>query len=171
MSYKEKLSAIGTFIFDIDGVLTDGSVLILNNEAIRTINSRDGYALQYAAKKGYNIFVITGGDSESVRERLLKLGVKEVILHASNKVKVYEDLKSKYHFTDQEVLYMGDDIPDFFVMGKVGIATCPQDAAIEIKAISDYHSPYNGGRHCVRDVIEQTLRVQEKWFHEEAHEW
>lgn len=171
MSYKEKLSSITTFIFDIDGVLTDGSVHILNNEAFRTINSRDGYALQYAAKTGYNIFVITGGDSKSVKERLLESGVKEVVLQSSKKTEVYEALKTKHHFTDEEVLYMGDDIPDYNVMTKVKVAACPQDAAVEIKEISDYHSPYNGGRHCVRDVIEQTLRVQGKWFSEEAHEW
>lgn len=171
MSYKEKLSFITTFIFDVDGVLTDGSVHLLNDEPVRTINSRDGYALQYAAKVGFNIFFISGGDSKNLRERLLQSGVKEVVLKSSNKIKTYDELKTKYNFTDEEVLYMGDDIPDYYVMEKVGIATCPQDAAVEIKAISDYQSPYYGGRHCVRDVIEQTLRVQDKWFSEQAHEW
>ncbi len=171
MSYKENLDSITTFIFDIDGVLTDGSVYLFNNEAMRVLNSRDGYALQYAAKKGYKIFVITGGNSTSVKARLLQSGATEVVLQSSNKLSVYEALKKQYHFKDEEVLYMGDDIPDYFVMEKVGIATCPQDAAVEIKEISAYHSPYNGGRHCVRDVIEQTLRVQGKWFHEDAHEW
>lgn len=171
MSYKEDLPYITTFIFDVDGVLTDGAIHLLNNEAFRTLYSRDGYALHYASKTGYNIFVITGGDSQSVKERLLKSGVKEVILNSSKKYEVYEELKAKYHFTDEEVLYMGDDIPDYHVMKKVGVATCPHDAALEIREIADYQSPYNGGRHCVRDVIEQTLRVQEKWFREGAHEW
>jgi 3-deoxy-D-manno-octulosonate 8-phosphate phosphatase (KDO 8-P phosphatase) len=171
MSYKLKLPSINTFIFDVDGVLTDGTVILYKDEVVRTINARDGYALQYASKMGYNIFIITGGDSQAVKDRLINAGAKEVILKASNKVKVYEELKEKYNFKDEEVLYMGDDIPDYNVMRKVGVSTCPQDAAIEIKNISDYQSPLKGGYHCVRDVIEQTLRVQGKWFTDQAHEW
>lgn len=171
MSYKISLSSITTFIFDIDGVLTDGGVNILTNEAVRSLNSRDGYALQYAAKMGYSIFIISGGNSQAVKKRLLSAGVKEVVLQASHKVEVYKNLQEKYGFTDKEVLYMGDDIPDYNVMQKAGIAACPQDAAVEIKDISDYQSPFNGGRHCVRDVIEQTLRVQDNWFTAEAHTW
>ncbi|RYM34882.1 3-deoxy-D-manno-octulosonate 8-phosphate phosphatase [Brumimicrobium glaciale] len=171
MSYKLKLPSINTFIFDVDGVLTDGTVILYKDEVVRTINARDGYALQYASKMGYNIFIITGGDSQAVKDRLINAGAKEVILKASNKVKVYEELKEKYNFKDEEVLYMGDDIPDYNVMRKVGVSTCPQDAAIEIKNISDYQSPLKGGHHCVRDVIEQTLRVQGKWFTDQAHEW
>ena len=171
MSYKISLSNISTFIFDVDGVLTDGGVNLINNEAVRSLNARDGYALQYAAKMGYSIFIISGGDSKAVKNRLLSAGVKEVVLRAANKVSVYEELKIKYNFTDKEALYMGDDIPDYNVMKKVGVSTCPQDAAIEIKEIADYQSPFKGGHHCVRDVIEQTLRVQGKWFTADAHEW
>ena len=171
MSYKLQLSSVTTFIFDVDGVLTDGKVHLINNEVVRTLNSRDGYALQYAAKMGFLVFVITGGNSTAVQDRLLKGGVKEVVLKAKNKLNVYDNLKSKYKFTDSEVLYMGDDIPDFNVMKQVGVATCPKNAAVEIKKIATYQSPYNGGEHCVRDVIEQTLRVQDKWFKTEAHEW
>jgi 3-deoxy-D-manno-octulosonate 8-phosphate phosphatase (KDO 8-P phosphatase) len=171
MSYKEKLNAVKYFIFDVDGVLTDGSVQLIGEGFIRTLNSKDGYALQYAAKKGYNIFVITGGSSQEVASRLLSAGAKEVHLHAKNKTKVYESLKNKYGFKDEEVLYMGDDIPDYPVLKVVGVATCPQDAAVEIKAISHYQSPYFGGKGCVRDVIEQTMRVQGKWFNEDAFEW
>ena len=171
MSYKLSISSITTFIFDIDGVLTDGEVNIFTNEAVRSLNAKDGYALQYAAKMGFTIFMISGGDSQAVKTRLMSAGIKEVILKASNKVKVYEDLKERYNFKDDEVLYMGDDIPDYNVMKKVGVATCPQDAAIEIKNISDYQSPFMGGKNCVRDIIEQTLRVQEKWFTVDAHEW
>lgn len=171
MSYKLSLPAITTFIFDVDGVLTDGTVQLFNNEVVRTLNSKDGYALQYAAKMNYNIFIITGSDSQAVKVRLLESGAKEVILQAVNKVNVYEELKAKYKFTDKEVLYMGDDIPDYNLMKKVGVATCPQDAATEIKTISDYQSPFKGGQYCVRDVIEQTLRVQGKWFTDLAHEW
>ena len=170
-SYKEGLNKITTFIFDVDGVLTNGDVSLYKDEIVRTINSRDGYSLQYAAKMGYNIFIITGGDSKEVKKRLLTAGAKEVCLSVSNKMKTYNDLKSSYNFSDEEVMYMGDDIPDYQVMNIVGVAACPQDAAVEIKSISDYQSPFNGGRHCVRDIIEQTLRVQEKWFTEKAFEW
>lgn len=164
MSYKELLPFITTFIFDVDGVFTDGGVNILTDEAVRTLNSRDGYALRHASKLGYNIFVISGGNSKALKERLLINGVKDVILDSADKIKAYEALKSKFNFSDEETLYMGDDIPDYQVMKTVRVATCPQDAAVEIKAISHYQSPFNGGRHCVRDVIEQTLRVQGKWF-------
>lgn len=164
MSYKELLPYITTFIFDIDGVLTDGGVNILTQEAVRTINSRDGYALRYASKMGYSIFVISGGDSKALKKRLILNGVKDVVLNSSNKIDAYNALKTQYELKDDEVLYMGDDIPDYEVMKNVRVATCPQDAAAEIKAIAAYQSPYLGGKHCVRDVIEQTLRVQGKWF-------
>ncbi|MDX2359752.1 MAG: HAD hydrolase family protein [Crocinitomicaceae bacterium] len=170
-SYKEKLDKITTFVFDVDGVLTNGDVILQNDDFVRVLNSRDGYALQYASKMGYRILIITGGSAQSVEDRLMSLGVTEVCLRSNNKLHVYDTLKAKYEFTDDQVLYMGDDIPDYHVMKLVGVSTCPQDAAVEIKAMSDYQSPYNGGRHCVRDVIEQTLRVQDKWFKEEAFEW
>lgn len=163
MGYKEKLNQITTFIFDVDGVLTNGQVYILDNEKVRSINSRDGFALRYSSKMGYNIFVITGGDSKSLKNHLLDNGVKEVILKSSKKIDAYNDLKLRYNFQDSEVLYMGDDLPDYQVLKQVGLSACPQDAAVEIKQISDYQSSYNGGRHCVRDVIEQVLRVQGKW--------
>lgn len=171
MSYKEKLAQITTFIFDVDGVLTDGNVFLLKNEIVRVLNSRDGYALQHAKKQGYNIFVITGGSSEEVAKRLLGLGITEVKLKSSNKIKVYEELQKKYGFSDAEVLYMGDDIPDYKVLQRVGLSTCPQNAAVEVKQICDYQSPYDGGKYCVRDVIEQTLRVQKKWFNSDCFEW
>lgn len=164
MSYKKLLPSITTFIFDIDGVLTDGGVNILTQESSRVINSRDGFALRFASEMGYSIFVISSGNSEALKNHLLKSGVKDVVLNSSNKYESYKDLKAKHHFSDHEVLYMGDDIPDYEVMKIIGVATCPQDAAVEIKTLSAYQSPYFGGRHCVRDVIEQTLRVQGKWF-------
>lgn len=171
ISYKEKLTKVSTFMFDFDGVLTNGDVALFNNEVVRTLNSRDSYAIQYAAKLGYKILIITGGNSIPVKKRLLALGATEVCLSSKNKLHVYDTLKTEYELSDDEILYMGDDIPDYHVMKKVGVAACPQDAAVEIKRISDYQSPHNGGRHCVRDVIEQTLRVQEKWFKEGAFEW
>lgn len=170
-SYKEKLHSVTTFVFDVDGVFTDGSVALLNNEVVRTLNSRDGYAMQYAAKLGYRILVITGGNSEAVKVRLTNLGATEVCLQSKNKLEVYRKLKEKYEFSDEQVLYMGDDIPDYQVMKKVQVSTCPQNAAVEIKDMADYQSPIDGGKGCVRDVIEQTLRVQGKWFMEEAFEW
>ena len=170
-SYKEKLNDIKTFIFDVDGVLTDGKIILYNGDLLRTLNSRDGYALQYAIKKGYQIFIITGGSSEEVKDRLEDLGVTEVRLRSKNKISVYRDLQKQYNFKSEETLYMGDDIPDYEVLKEVGMATCPQDAAVEIKAICDYQSLRNGGDHCVRDVIEQTLRVQGNWFAEDALNW
>ena len=171
MSYKKKLAEVTTFIFDVDGVLTNGNVMLFRDEVVRTLNSRDGYAMQYAAKLGYSMYVVTGGNSVAVKNRLLKLGVNEVFLQSKNKKEVYEKLKEQKNLTDREILYMGDDIPDYEVMTLAGVSACPQDASVEIKEISDYQSPYLGGRHCVRDVIEQTLRVQGKWFGEQAIEW
>ncbi len=171
ISYKERLNHISTFIFDIDGVLTDGTVYPYHGELLRGLSSKDGYAIQYAVKKGYKVFIITGGNSEDVKTSLIHLGVTEVHLRSSHKVQVYEQLKEKHGFRDEEVLYMGDDLPDYQVMQLVGMAACPQDAAIEIKHISHYQSPYMGGKGCVRDMIEQTLRVQNDWFHEEAFVW
>lgn len=170
-SYKELLNKITAFIFDVDGVLTNGDIHLYNGDYIRSMNTRDSYAIQYAIKKGYKIYIITGGSSQEVRNTLIGLGVQEVHLRASNKLEVYTELINRNNITDEEVLYMGDDIPDYEVMAKVGVAACPQDAAIEIKRISDYQSPFNGGRHCVRDVIEQTLRVQNNWFTEDAFHW
>lgn len=171
MSYKKLLNRITTFIFDVDGVLTNGDVLVLENIVARSLNSRDGFALQHAAKQGYRVFIVTGGSSKEVANRLTELGATEVCLRSKNKLSVYNALKEKYQFNDNEVLYMGDDLPDYPVMKKVGVAACPQDAAVEIKAIAHYQSPKNGGRHCVRDVIEQTLRVQGKWFNDDSFEW
>jgi len=170
-SYKEGLNHITTFIFDVDGVLTNGDIALYKGEIVRTINSRDGYAIQYAVKMGFDVFIITGGNSEEVKTRLLGVGAKEVVLSVRNKVDEYQKLKNQYHFSDEQVVYMGDDLPDYQVMKLVGVASCPQDAAVEIKNISAYQSPFFGGRHCVRDIIEQTLRVQGKWFSDQAFDW
>jgi 3-deoxy-D-manno-octulosonate 8-phosphate phosphatase (KDO 8-P phosphatase) len=171
ISYKEKLNKVTTFMFDVDGVLTNGDVMLLHNDVVRTLNSRDAYALQYAVKMGFNVLIVTGGNSQDVKDRLFALGVQEVHLSSFNKLNVYNEIKERLGLVDEEILYMGDDIPDYQVMQHAGVAACPQDAAVEIKHISDYQSPFNGGRHCVRDIIEQTLRVQEKWFSESAFEW
>lgn len=171
-NFKELLPKINTFIFDIDGVLTDGMVTIFpDGDQIRTMNIKDGYALQYAVKKGYNIAIISGGSSETVRLRLNGLGITDVYLKSSNKIEVFENYLKTKNINKEHVLYMGDDIPDYHVMLKSGVATCPKDAAIEIKNIAHYISDKDGGKGCVRDIIEQVLRCQGKWFDEEAHQW
>ena len=172
ISYKERLNAITTFIFDIDGVLTDGKVYPMGNDFVRALQTKDGYAIQYAVKKGYRVFIISGGSPAGLKTALEHLGVTEVCLRASDKLEVYERMKHDYQFSNEQVAYMGDDLPDYPVLKRVGMAACPQDAVMEIKAISHYQSPFLGGQTCVRDIIEQTLRVQGKWFNEDdAFSW
>ncbi len=171
-NYKTILKRINTFIFDIDGVFTDGIVIIDNNgEQLRTANVRDGYAVQFAVKKGYHVAVISGGNNEAVRKRFAGLGVTDVFLGSSNKVAVLEEYIHKKGIDLDTVMYMGDDIPDYRVMNMVGLPVCPNDAAPEIREISSYISSKDGGRGCVRDVIEQTLKVQGKWFDDDSHHW
>ncbi len=163
-NFKTKLTRVKTFIFDIDGVLTDGSVTLMpDGEQLRTMNIKDGYALQLAIKKGYKIGVISGGKSESVRKRLNGLGVYDVYLGADNKTEQYNEFILTYSLNPDEILYMGDDIPDYEVMKRIGVPTCPNDSAQEIKDICIYVSDRKGGKGCVRDVIEQVMRVQENW--------
>ena len=163
-SYKEFLSKITTFIFDVDGVLTDGSIQIsTNGELLRTMNIKDGYAMKYAREQNFTICVISGGKNEGVRHRLKGLGITDIYLGCSDKVEQMEEFFDIYDISPEEVLYMGDDIPDLYPMKKVGLPCCPQDAASEIKEISRYISHKKGGKGCVRDVIEQVLKVQGKW--------
>ena len=165
MNYKTKLKNIKAFIFDCDGVLTDGCVTLLpNGEQVRTMNTRDGYALQLAVKKGYVVAVISGGSSGAVKTRMTKLGVHDVYLGCSDKVVALKELMHIYSLKSEQILYMGDDLPDYEVMQEVGLPTCPNNAAQEIKNISDYISHKNGGEACVRDVIEQAMKVQGKWL-------
>tara|TARA_Y100001978_G_scaffold129960_1_gene116130 strand:+ start:175 stop:693 length:519 start_codon:yes stop_codon:yes gene_type:complete len=172
MSYKQKLSNITTFVFDVDGVLTDGSIILHSDgEMIRTMHTKDGYALQHAIKKGFNIIIITGGSSTMVKKRLEGLGIKNVFLAAHQKLPILEEYLSNNKINPDEVLYMGDDIPDYRCLKFSGISTCPKDACVEIREICDYISHINGGKGAVRDVIEQTLRVQGKWMDEDAHSW
>lgn len=169
---KAKLRPITAFMLDVDGVLTDGTVITLpDGEQVRRMNIKDGYALQHAVKKGYHISIISGGTSESVRKRLNTLGITEVNLACKNKIEIYEKLKEKYNLEKEQILYMGDDIPDYKVMQKVGFAACPNDAAEEVKSVSDYISMKKGGEGCVRDLIEQVLKLQGNWFDEDSFEW
>ncbi len=158
-------SHINTLIFDIDGVLTDGSVILMpTGEQIRTMHVRDGYALQLAVKKGYHVAVISGGNSQQAKSRLQGLGINHIYLKSHHKLDDLKDFMAMYDLSFDQILYMGDDIPDFEVMQKVGLPTCPENAALEIKAISKYISPMLGGKGCVRDVIERVLKSQNQWF-------
>lgn len=172
MNYKILLKNITTFVFDFDGVLTDGKVYLLPpDQFVRTMNTRDSYAIQYAVKKGYRIVIITGGNNEMVRERMEYLGVKDVFMRAALKLPVFEKFLNENSIAFENALYMGDDLPDYHAIKKAGIGACPKDAAEEIKAASDYISPIEGGKGCVRDVIEQVLKSQGKWFDENNLEW
>ncbi|MFH4966319.1 HAD-IIIA family hydrolase [Gaetbulibacter sp. M235] len=163
-SYKEYLQHITTFIFDVDGVLTDGTVLITDKgDLLRKMSVRDGYAIKTAVDLGYNFCIITGGSDKGVSSRLKGLGIKDIYLGSHNKIEHFNEYVENNNIKPENVLYMGDDIPDLPVMKCVGLPCCPQDAAPEIKSISKYISHKNGGFGAVRDVIEQVLKVQEKW--------
>ncbi len=158
------MNQITTFILDVDGVLTDGSVHVTQSgEMLRMMNIRDGFAMKAAVESGYNVCVISGGSSEGVRIRLRNLGITDIHLACPDKVENFKEYIDIYNISPEQVLYMGDDIPDFHVMKLVGLPTCPQDASPEIKEISKYISHKNGGKGAVRDVIEQVMRVQGKW--------
>lgn len=163
-SYKEYLKQITTFIFDVDGVLTDGTVTIMSSgEMLRKMNIKDGYALKTAIDKGYNVCIISGGSNEGVRNRLKGLGVKDIYLGAHQKINPYQEYINTNNLNAKNIIYMGDDIPDVPVMKQVILPCCPQDAAYEVKEISKYISHKNGGKGAVRDIIEQVLKVQGKW--------
>lgn len=163
-SYKQIMNHINTFIFDVDGVLTDSSVHVSENGSmLRTMNIRDGFAMKAAIESGYNVCIISGGFNEGVRIRLQNLGIQDIYLASSDKVKTFSEYCSLRTVTPENVLYMGDDIPDYHVMQLAGLSAAPQDAVPEIKAISNYISHVNGGKGAVRDVIEQVMKVQGKW--------
>lgn len=172
LNYKELLLKVNTFIFDYDGVLTDGTVLLMSNgDALRTANVKDGYALQLAIKKKYRIAIISGAYSESVKRRFDALRVEDVFLGVDKKIEVYEEYLKRHNLSPEHVLYMGDDIPDYEIMLRAGVPTCPADAAEEIKSVAKYISHFDGGRGCVRDVIEQVLKIQGKWMNDDAYHW
>jgi len=155
---------IKTFVFDIDGVLTDGKLLITQEGVmLREMNVRDGYTLQLAIKKGYEIIVISGSFSAEVQIRLERLGITKIFMRIENKLQTLKELIVTFHLNKEEILYMGDDIPDYEVMQYCGLAACPADAVPEIKSISKYISPLKGGQGCVRDVIEKVLKLQNHW--------
>ncbi|HET9056812.1 MAG TPA: HAD hydrolase family protein [Chitinophagaceae bacterium] len=164
MNVLKLFKPIRAFVLDMDGVLTDGNLLILSGgEWVRCMNIKDGYSLQLAVKKGYHVFIISGSVSVPVAERLSKLGVKEVHQGIQNKKEKLEELMKRYSLTSAEVLYMGDDIPDYEAMQSVALPVCPADAVSEIKQIALYISPLKGGEGCVRDVLEKTLKLNNDW--------
>ena len=167
-NYKLLLNKITTFVFDVDGVLTNGKILVTTEgEMYREMNTRDGFALKYALLKGFNIGIISGGTNQGVKKRLENLGVNKVYLGIHEKDIALDDFINTYNINPDEVLYMGDDVPDMPVMEKVGVATCPQDAVPDVKRIADYVSHKNGGDGCVREIVEQVMMVQNKWMFSE----
>lgn len=159
------LSKIKAIIFDVDGVLSaDTITLHPGGEPMRTVNIKDGYAIQLAIKQGLTIAIITGGNTESVFKRYSNLGVKDIYMKSSLKINSYLDFTSKYGIDDENIMYMGDDIPDYEVMCRCGCPVCPADACSEIKNVSLYISDKKGGYGCARDVIEQVLRVKGLWM-------
>lgn len=167
MNVLEFFKPITTFVFDIDGVLTDGTILVLDNGLqARKMNIKDGYALQLAVKKGYHVLIISGGHSPQVLDRLKKLGVTEVYMNILDKKDQLLQYMQKNNLQKDQVLFMGDDIPDLAVMKSVGLPCCPNDAVQEIKDVAVYISPLNGGYGCARDVIEKVLKLNDHWGHE-----
>ena len=167
------LRQIKAIVFDVDGVLSAETITLdSDGEPLRTVNIKDGYAIQLAVKMGLRIVVLTGGKTEAVRLRYQRLGVEDIYMGCAVKVRTYEEFLEKYRLSDGEVMYMGDDVPDIEIMRRVGCPVCPVDACPDVKDVSLYISPLKGGYGCGRDVIEQTLRAQGKWLsNEKAFGW
>lgn len=171
-NFKEDLVNVKAFIFDIDGVLSTQTIA-LNAFGVpnRTVNLRDGYAIQLAVRKGYNICVISGSSSKEYRKRLKLLGVKDIYLNSKSKLEHFNSFLKRYNLRKSDVLFMGDDIPDYEVMKEAGLPVCPSDADSEIRQVASYVSDKKGGEGCVRDVIEQVLRLHNKWMDSDAFTW
>ncbi len=166
------LTRIKALVFDVDGVLSTSIIpLHPNGEPMRNVNIKDGYALQLAVKMGLHIAIITGGRTEAVRARFAGLGIPDIVMESAIKIHDYQAFCDKYALQDEEILYMGDDIPDLEVLQQCGLPCCPSDAAPEVKAVCRYISDYEGGYGCGRDVLEQVLKVQGKWLTSEAFGW
>lgn len=164
MNILAEFKKVTTFIFDIDGVLTDGTVLVLRDGLqARQMHVKDGFGLQMAMKNGYEVIIISGGSSEEARQRLQYLGVKDIHLSVADKEQLVNELIAAKQLKWEEILYMGDDLPDLPLMAKVGLPCCPADAVNEVKTAVKYISPINGGWGCVRDVIEKVLKVNGQW--------
>lgn len=171
-SINYDLRKIKAFVFDVDGVLScDVIPLFPDGDPMRTVNIKDGYALQLAVKKGYHVGIITGGYTDAVRIRFERLGIKHIYMRSSIKMDDLNDFISKTGVDPSEIMYAGDDIPDYKVMKKVGLPVAPSDASPEIKDISVYICPRKGGEGVARDIIEQTMKAQGVWMGEEAFGW
>ncbi len=169
-NFKEDLTKIKAFVFDVDGVLsTEVLSLNTNGDPMRTVNIKDGYAIHMAVKLGFPIAIITGGDCENIKKRYERLGIADIYMSSFNKLERFNEWIKKRNLKADEILYMGDDLPDYPVMEVVGVATAPSDAAEEVKSLCKYISHRKGGEGCVRDVIEQVMRSQGKWSVD--HEW
>ena len=167
MNVLAEFKKVTTFIFDIDGVLTDGTLLVLRDGLqARQMHVKDGFGMQMAMKQGYRVFIVSGGVSEESKKRLEYLGIKEIHLGVGDKINFIEGLLKNNKIKWDEVLYMGDDLPDLPIMSKVGLSACPADAVSEVKNVVKYISPVNGGWGCVRDVIEKVLKVNDHWKYE-----
>jgi len=163
-NFKSRLHKVKAFFFDVDGVLTDGTILIMPDGALlRSMNIRDGYAMKLAVEKGYHVAIISGGHSEGVSLRLKKLGINDVFLSVPDKKIIFEQLMLRHNLKPDQVIYMGDDMPDLEVMQMAGLPACPNDAVYQIKAKCQYVSQFPGGKGCVRDIIEQVLTLQGNW--------
>ena len=167
------LQKIKAVVFDVDGVLSASTIQMDGKgEPVRTINIKDGYAIQLAVKHGIRLAIMTGGHNENIRFRYEYLGVKDVYINCSMKIRTWEELLAKYDLHEEEIIYVGDDIPDYEVMKRVGCPCCPKDACTEIKEISTYVSDYEGGHGVARDILEQVLKAQGKWvLNEKAFGW
>lgn len=171
-NFKEELRKVKAFVFDVDGVLSRTTMTLHpSGEPMRTINIKDGYALQLAVKKDYPIGIITGGSTHSIRLRFKNLGIKDVYMGSSNKIEDFKRFLKDHSLNAEEVLYMGDDLPDYEIMSIAGFPTCPADAVTEIKQRAKYISHIPGGEGCVRDIIEQVLRLHNKWMDGDAFRW
>jgi 3-deoxy-D-manno-octulosonate 8-phosphate phosphatase (KDO 8-P phosphatase) len=172
MNIKQIFSNISTFIFDFDGVITDGQVLMNpQGEFLRNMNSKDSFAIQHAVKQGYNVAIITGSNAQYIKESMLQLGVTDVYLQSYDKLTVYESYILERSLNPNEILYMGDDLPDYPVLQAVAAKTCPNNAVHEIREICNYVSIHRGGRGAVRDVIEQVMRTHGRWINDDAYQW
>lgn len=164
INFKQRLSKITTLMFDVDGVITDGKVLVMDSgEMVRNLNSKDGYAFHLAVVKGFRLVIISGGNNVAVKNSLERSGVMDVFIRQHDKLACYQDYLTLHGLKDEEVMYMGDDLPDHQVMSRVGLAACPNDAVQEIRSICQYVSPIKGGEGCVRDIIEQVMKAQGRW--------
>ncbi|MBL7900919.1 MAG: HAD-IIIA family hydrolase [Bacteroidia bacterium] len=168
----EKLKNIRTFIFDIDGVLTSGNVLVTEEgHMLRTVNIKDGYALQHAVKQGYKIAIISGGNSEGMLHRFRGLGITEIYLGQKNKVHAFEKVLSDFRVSESEVAYMGDDMPDYPILRRAGLPCCPADAPDDIREICTWIAPVAGGLGCARALLEQAMKLQGTWWNADTHNW